>query len=274
MRNNSGYIYILINPLKPNFVKIGKTQVSAEDEAKKLSSNLEKPNSYIVIYDCYFEDYISAEKYIYELLKNKGFEVSSKNDYFQIPIKESINTLIATYEYFNIEQEIITHDISYKEKVSLSEDEYLYDEEETPIEEIKKAIEDYKIEIQKGDISCYSTLATLYFKLGEEQNCYDCWQKYFTLNKDIKYIDGVNYLKFIAVYPHYKIQFIDKLKDSVDEIIENLHNSDLLVIDGAIFELTPTFIEYVKNVLNGVVKQEGNNLYRDDDEGLLQKLFS
>lgn len=268
MKNNSGYIYILINPLKPNFVKIGKTQGSAEDEAKKLSSNLEKPNSYIVIYDCYFEDCISAEKYIYELLKNKGFEVSSKNDYFEIPIKEFINTLIATYEYFNIEQD------SYKEKDSLNEDEYLYDKEETPIEDIKKAIEDCKIEIQKGDTSCYSTLATLYFKLGEEQNNYDCWQKYFTLNKDIKYIDGVNYLKFIAVYPHYKIEFIDKLKDLVDEIIENLHNSDLLVIDGIIFKLTPTFIEYAKNVLNGVVKQEGNNLYRDYNEGLLQKLFS
>lgn len=257
---NSGYIYILINPLKPNFVKIGKTKETLEDE--------------IIIYDCYFEDCISAEKYIYELLKNKGFEVSSKNDYFEIPIKECINAMIDAYEYFNIEQEIITNNISYEKRDSLNEDDYLYDKEETPIEDIKKAIENYEIEIQNGNTSCYSTLATLYFKLGEEQNSYDCWQKHFTLNNDINYIDGVNYLKFIAVYPHYKIEFIDKLKNSVDEIIENLYNSDLLVIDGAIFELTPTFIEYAKNVLNEVVKQEGNNLYRDDEEGLLQKIFS
>ena len=85
--SDSGYVYVLINPSMENLVKIGKTKREPNERAKELSSTTGVPTPFIVVYDCYFESCSEAEIFVHTYLENKGFRVSSIENFLKSQLK-------------------------------------------------------------------------------------------------------------------------------------------------------------------------------------------
>lgn len=98
--NDNGYVYVLINPSMPNLVKIGKTTREPKERAKELSSTTGVPVPFIVVHDEFFENCSKAEQYIHTLLADGGFRVSTNREFFEISVKEAIDAVMQTKEYF------------------------------------------------------------------------------------------------------------------------------------------------------------------------------
>jgi len=92
--SESGYLYALVNSSFPNYVKIGKTTIDPEIRAKELSSATGVPTPFIVTFHIYVNDCSSAEKYLHDLLEEKGYRLSPNREFFLAPIKEVIEYLI------------------------------------------------------------------------------------------------------------------------------------------------------------------------------------
>jgi T5orf172 domain len=91
---NAGYIYILINPSLSGLLKIGKTTRLPEERAKGLSDATGVPTPFIVAFDEYFEDCDYAEQYFYSLLQQRGLRIAENREFFSIPLKDAIRTLL------------------------------------------------------------------------------------------------------------------------------------------------------------------------------------
>ena len=98
--NDNGYIYVLINPSMQNLVKIGKTKRTPEERAKELSSTTGVPVPFIVAYSDFFQNHSKAEEHIHTVLETKGYRVSKSREFFEIPIKDAIDAIIETKQYF------------------------------------------------------------------------------------------------------------------------------------------------------------------------------
>ncbi|WP_404429605.1 GIY-YIG nuclease family protein [Sutcliffiella horikoshii] len=114
---NTGYIYVLINPSMRDLVKIGKTTRDPEDRVNELSSVTGVPTPFTLVYKEYFEDCSRAEYTIHTLLEEKGYRLSDKREFFNIPVHKAIkiiqefkNEQHATLESGNSEFEDIRED--------------------------------------------------------------------------------------------------------------------------------------------------------------------
>jgi tetratricopeptide (TPR) repeat protein len=208
--------------------------------------------------------------------QDKSQDVDTEDDYdpdLDNPAILEIMQLAKEYHYgYGEELQDIKEAIKLYEKAiklgsleAYSELDYIYEGDEEVKRNITKAIDYYKDGSKKGNISCYSPLATLYLELEKKDNAYKCWQKYFSQSEDINYMDGVNYLKFIATYPQ-KIEFIDRLKTLEDELYDGLYRFDFIKVDGEMCKINPEFIEHSKMVINGEINQNDTNLRGLNDE--------
>ena len=97
---DNGYLYILLNPSMPDLVKIGKTTRSPEERAKELSATTGVPSSFIVVYYSEFENCSDAEKYVHDFLEALGYRLSKNREFFEIPVKDAIDSIIKARERF------------------------------------------------------------------------------------------------------------------------------------------------------------------------------
>lgn len=118
---DSGYVYVLMNPSMENMVKIGKTEREPNERAKELSSTTGVPTPFVVVYDCYFESCSEAETFVHTYLENKGFRVSSNREFFEIPIKDAIDSIMKAKEHFGEFKEI-TQNKDFDEKEIFTSD--------------------------------------------------------------------------------------------------------------------------------------------------------
>jgi len=132
---DNGYVYVLMNPSMENLVKIGKTKREPQERAKELSSTTGVPTPFVVVYDCYFKSCSEAEIFVHTYLENKGFRVSSNREFFEIPIKDAIDSVMKAKEHFG-EFEKVNQNQDFDEEgifSSDSEDDFLdsldYEEE-------------------------------------------------------------------------------------------------------------------------------------------------
>ena len=138
---DNGYVYVLMNPSMDNLVKIGKTTREPEERAKELSSTTGVPTPFVVVYDCYFESCSEAEIFVHTYLENKGFRVSSNREFFEIPIKDAIDSIMKAKEHFGKFETTNQHQDFDEEGIfsSNSEDDFLddldYKEEEIVVKE-------------------------------------------------------------------------------------------------------------------------------------------
>lgn len=147
--DDNGYIYILMNPSMPNLVKIGKTTGEPEERAKELSSKIGLPTPFTVIYDGYFQNCTKAEQHIHSVLESKGFKISMDSEFFEIPIKDAIDAVMQTKDYF--------------EAFGESNSESNFDEDTEPWLDMQMTAEDYRY--GTGDyIQDYNDAISYYLK--------------------------------------------------------------------------------------------------------------
>jgi hypothetical protein len=99
--DKKGYVYILVNPAFPGFLKIGKTTKNPESRARELSSGSGVPTPYAVAWDAFVEDCDQVERLIHQQLAH----ARSRNDreFFAMPLKNAISVLARIVSSFSCE---------------------------------------------------------------------------------------------------------------------------------------------------------------------------
>lgn len=195
--NDNGYVYVLMNPSMQNLVKIGKTKREPEERAKELSTT-GVPTPFIVVYSCYFENCSKAEYFVHEYLESEGFRVSSKREFFEIPIKDAIDSVMKAKENFGEFEKINSENIEeFEENFEDETDDYDpdYDNEEIretlnkaqeyeygagdELQDIDEAIKYYLKAVKLGSIEACQSLAYIYQNGDEVKEDKDKAMKYF-----------------------------------------------------------------------------------------------
>jgi len=176
--SDNGYVYILMNPSMQNLVKIGKTVREPEERAKELSSTTGVPTPFVVVYDCYFQSCSEAENFVHTFLENKGFRVSSNREFFEIPMKDAIDSVMKAKEYFGEFQKIDSEnledfeenfdddydpDIDNQEIIeAVTKADSYYHGFGDEIQDYNEALKYYLKAIKLGSIESYNTVANIY----------------------------------------------------------------------------------------------------------------
>lgn len=85
-----GYVYILINPSMPGFIKIGKTLRDSHERARKLWTT-GIPTPFQVAFEIFSEEHDKLESLVHQELAD--FRVSGKREFFQFPLDRAIKLL-------------------------------------------------------------------------------------------------------------------------------------------------------------------------------------
>lgn len=98
MKIREGYVYILIHPIQPGYVKIGQTSLSPEERAKEITrkAGTGLVGAHIVAYEELVRDSITIEKIIHKRLKN--YRVDDNREFFFLPLKEAIKIVTSTIQ--------------------------------------------------------------------------------------------------------------------------------------------------------------------------------
>lgn len=194
--NDNGHVYVLMNPSMQNLVKIGKTKRAPEERAKELSSTTGVPTPFVVVYNCYFESCTDAETFIHKYLEDKGFRVSSNREFFEIPIKDAIDSVMRAKEKFGEFQQInFGNDNDFEENMY---DEYNPDIDNQQIVEAITKAHAYHYGLN-DEIQDYTEALKYYLqaiKLGSIESCNNVANMYLNgegVKKDEQI--ALNYLK-------------------------------------------------------------------------------
>jgi hypothetical protein len=189
MSNNSGYVYILINPATPGLVKIGKTTRSPEERARELSSATGVPEPFILVYKAFFQDCSKGEEFVHEFLSNK--RISKKREFFRISNTEAINAVVrAEREIGSVRidddenlpsQQKTNNDIC--QEILETADDYLHGRGEI-LKDEDEAEAFYKKAIKLGCLEAYHSLGYMHYQKyidSETKSTYDLKQaiKYY-----------------------------------------------------------------------------------------------
>lgn len=110
--DEKGYVYALINPSLEGMVKIGKTTRSPDERAMELSSATGVPTPFFVAYKIYVNDCDQAEKYMHTLLFSKGFRVSDRREFFQMPLDKAIELMIDVQSKYMISSDFNSYEVN------------------------------------------------------------------------------------------------------------------------------------------------------------------
>lgn len=94
MKNDVGYIYILINPSLEGLIKVGKTTRDPIDRAVELSKATGVPTPFIVAYQMLVNNCSKAEEFVHTWLSAKGYRVNDNREFFNAPMTEVINAIL------------------------------------------------------------------------------------------------------------------------------------------------------------------------------------
>ncbi|MFJ3825414.1 GIY-YIG nuclease family protein [Streptomyces nodosus] len=106
-----GVIYILVNPVIPGVVKIGRTARKVTERVREISRPTGVPVNYEVIYDQLVSDAHGAEKEIHSLLRPG--RINEQKEFFQISAREAIRVVqeVANRYPVNEAQESVEIDV-------------------------------------------------------------------------------------------------------------------------------------------------------------------
>ena len=113
-KSSKGFIYILVHPTMNGYVKIGKTQRTAETRANELTTNAGSGmvGSFVVAYEIEVVDYDLIEILVHQKLDK--FRVLTNREFFYISVKDAIiciNKVILEKE----QQKVLDFDINNPE---------------------------------------------------------------------------------------------------------------------------------------------------------------
>lgn len=90
---NTGFIYLMMNPSMPGIIKIGFTKRTPEERLDELSKATGVPIPFVLVYKEEFNNCIQAEKVIHALLEERGERVASNREFFKTEIHEAIKII-------------------------------------------------------------------------------------------------------------------------------------------------------------------------------------
>jgi len=255
MKDN-GYLYILLNPSMKNLVQIKR--------ANELSSTIEVPTPFIVVYSCYFENCSDAEAFVHTYLENKNLRVSSNREFFDISIQNAIDLVIQAkehlekfsisiidneFDYIEPWNDILDKALSYRYGLDdIIEDKndaikyylkaiklgYLdgYLDLGQLMENDKKALYYYKLGIENGIHKCYAPMGSYYFKEEDYEKALKCYSLYIKNVKKEEYMDAyiADYL-FLSMYDiecndnELEIEYMDKILIHKDKVLKYIKMS-------------------------------------------------
>ena len=166
----SGHIYVMVNPSMEGLVKIGKTTREPESRAKELSQATGVATPFYVAFSIPVPDCHAAEQFVHELLESSGFRRSPNREFFQIPVKKAIEAvLLAEKEFEGRGVNVSDPDTEESAELSLGADEGEEPIEEHPGEDVfEKAMDTYYgrgdelLDINEGVRLLYSAKALNY----------------------------------------------------------------------------------------------------------------
>ena len=181
--DDNGSIYILMNPSMPNLVKIGKTTKEPEEIAKKLSSTTGIPTPFTVVYDGYFQNCTKAEQYIHSVLESKGFRIPMNSEFFEIPVKDAIDAVMQTKDYFGAFEKNDSESNFDDENTEpwldmlMIAEGYYYGTGDY-IQDYNDAISYYLKAIKLGYVDGYQNIAEIYdYELEDSKKAFDYYKK-------------------------------------------------------------------------------------------------
>lgn len=89
---SKGYVYILINPAFPRYLKIGKTTREPEVRAKELSSGTETPGKFEVAFDEFVDNCDLVEQLTHEKLSK--YRISKDREFFSVNYRLAVETIL------------------------------------------------------------------------------------------------------------------------------------------------------------------------------------
>jgi len=87
-QSNKGYVYILLNPAFPGFVKVGKTTKDPETRAREVSVGSGVPAPYAVAWDALVSDCHAVERILHQELAHT--RARADREFFAVPLKKAI----------------------------------------------------------------------------------------------------------------------------------------------------------------------------------------
>ncbi len=244
--NDHGYVYVLMNPSMKNLVKIGKTKREPDERAQELSSTTGVPTPFVVVYDCYFESCSEAEVFVHTYLENKGFRVSSNREFFEIPIKDAIDSVMKAKEHFGEfdknktldNSDIYTYGEPWDELLEKAKS-FRYGIED--IQDDNDAIEYYLKAIKLGYVEGYQDIADIYYDAGNPKKSFEYYKKAVNNGVYQCYTD-------IASYYLYEEKDFNKALQSYEFYMKHTEQDDLYCFNIVqYFKLAIYAIEVIKN---------------------------
>lgn len=99
--NKKGYVYILVNPAFPGFVKVGKTTKDPEARAREVSSGSGVPAPYAVAWDALVNDCHQVERLVHQELAHT--RARNDREFFAVPLKKAISIVSSVAAPFSCE---------------------------------------------------------------------------------------------------------------------------------------------------------------------------
>jgi hypothetical protein len=100
----AGYVYILVNPAFPRYVKIGKTTKDPDLRARDLSSGTGVPAPYGVAWDVLVSNCHEVERLIHQRLAYA--RARNDREFFAIPLREAVSVITEIAKPFEVQEEL------------------------------------------------------------------------------------------------------------------------------------------------------------------------
>lgn len=93
-----GYVYLLINHSMPGLVKVGRTTRPPADRVQELSGPTSVPTPFVLVFDVFVPDCVSAERLLHDLLTADGYRVADNREFFEAPVHEVVRLMLTVRE--------------------------------------------------------------------------------------------------------------------------------------------------------------------------------
>ena len=114
----TGYVYILVNPAFPSYVKIGKTTKDPDVRARELSLGTGIPAPYGVAWDAFVNNCDEVERLVHQRLANA--RARNDREFFAIPLRRAVSVLTEIATPFECDPELTYQAVGSKADDELS----------------------------------------------------------------------------------------------------------------------------------------------------------
>ncbi|MGL5902415.1 MAG: GIY-YIG nuclease family protein [Cetobacterium sp.] len=281
--SNKGFVYALINPGMPGYVKIGKTKRDVEKRVNELSSSTGVPHKYACAYSIEVSDCHIVEKKLHEDFSQ--YRVNNNREFFEIDLKNVIDKMLEYQNNFSFKEDSNNLKMAlnyyfgsngYLEDLFKARKYFEYALEDGDYEAClylarmqslgyagfnssrSEAINILNIAVKNGLDKAYADLGSMYFFNEDYENSIISWNNYI-LSENINEKDkAFNYFYYIkcCYYMDVEVEHTYKLQKLRNEIMKTYLRTTM----DDDFEIDRKFYDYLNYYLGYFTKDEVNFL--------------